>query len=487
MRSLSASVSALILTASVATLWSCSSGDSNQEASPLPPPASAAVDVVAIGTVTGFGSVYVNGVRYATTNTEVTIDDEPATVSALKLGQVVELLGKAHGESRSADVIRYHDNLEGPVSAVDVPSSAFVAMGQTVLVTSATTIGDGIVPPSIEGLDVGDVVEVSGLVDADGDIAATRVEIRQDNGPYDVTGPVSGLDLTRHIFSVNALVVDYSSANMLDFPGGAPAAGDLVLVKGFTFAADGTFVATRVELRSDDWLRLGDAGEVEIEGLITSFASATSFDVADHPVTTTAATLYEHGTAANLALGVKVEVEGKPDTAGVLVAAKVKFLQTSAIRVMAPLSAVSTDRSTLSALGLEIAIDESTRFSDRVVTPVTTIMLRDLAVGDWVDVRGYEDPAGSNSVTATRVERIAAEDEVRLRGPFREPARPAFRILSVNVLTVEGLTRYVLEEGIRLSADQFFAEADGELVETWGSWTAPTLTATRVEIKVVDD
>ena len=486
MRKVSRRSLTLLIAAAVAAGWGCSDGDSNKEVTP-PPPVST-VDVATIGEITGFGSVYVNGVKYATTSTQVSIDDEPATVADLKLGQVVELKGQAQGESRSADIIRYHDNLEGPVSSVDVAHDAFVAMGQTVLITDATSIGDGIEPADITGLAVGDIVEVSGLADAAGTISATRVEIRKDSGPYDVTGHVSGLDLAKKSFNVNALVVDYSTANMLDFPSGAPADGDLVLVKGFTFRSDGAFVAIKVELRSDDWLKLDDVDEVEIEGMITRFASATSFDVGDRPVTTTNATLYEHGTAANLALGVKVEVEGKLDNAGVLVAAKVKFLQTSAIRVVAPIGGVDTAKGTLTVLGLVITTDGATRFSDRLVTPVATIGLADLTVGNWVDVRGYEDPIGSSAVTATKVERIPAEDEVRLRGPYSAalPLNLSFKILSVAV-AADPYTRFVLEDGIKLTAEQFFAQAEGELVEAWGSWTTPTLSATRVEIKVDDD
>ena len=41
-----------------------------------------------------------------------------------------------------------------------------------------------------EGLAVGDVVEVSGVVPQDGVIDATRIDLKPDGGPYDVTGYV---------------------------------------------------------------------------------------------------------------------------------------------------------------------------------------------------------------------------------------------------------------------------------------------------------
>ena len=45
----------------------------------------------------------------------------------------------------------------------------------------------------------------------------------------------------------------------------------------------------------------------------------------------------------------------------------------------------------------------------------------------------------------------------------------------------------MLEEGIRLTADEFFDQAPGEIVEAWGSWANDVLAAERVEIKVNDD
>jgi hypothetical protein len=38
-----------------------------------------------------------------------------------------------------------------------------------------------------------------------------------------------------------------------------------------------------------------------------------------------------------------------------------------------------------------------------------------------------------------------------------------------------------------MTAAEFFAQAEGELVEAWGTWNAPVLSAEKVEIKVNDD
>ena len=311
-----------------------------------------------------------------------------------------------------------------------------------------------------------DVVEVSGMVATLGAIDATRIDVKPDGGPFDVTGYVTNLALSTHRFNVNALVVDYSSANMDDFPTGQPTDGDLVLVKGFTFAADGSFVATRVELRSDDWLKAAAGDVLEVEGAITDFESATKFNVAGRAVTTTPTTLYEHGTVATLANDVLVEVEGTADAAGVLVAHKVKFKQVSEIRIVAQIQGKTN--SSLEILGLQVATNDVTHYEDMSVLALRNLSFTDLAVGNWVDVRGYEEPAGSNRVTATRIVRVDAQEAVRLRGPFLDPAAPGFHILSVPVATVDS-TRFVLEGGVRLTQSEFFIQAVDQNVEAWGS------------------
>ena len=81
--------------------------------------------------------------------------------------------------------------------------------------------------------------------------------------------------------------------------------------------------------------------------------------------------------------------------------------------------------------------------------------------------------------------RIDPADGVRLRGPFRDPAPPA-SILSVLV-TPSDATRFVWRATSRITSAEFFSQAPGELVEAWGSWSAPVLSAQRVEIKISDE
>ena len=478
----------LLVAAALAGLGACGGSDSSNDNNPPPPPP-VTKTVVTNGVISGIGSVYVNGERYGTDDASLTMDDRPGDLLQLKVGQYVELKGHEHGDgSHDADVIRYHNVLEGPITSVDAVAGSFVAMGQTVRVTLDTVFGDDIEPASLAGLAVDDVVEVSGIVPADGLIDATRIDLKPDGGPYDVSGYVTGVSVAAHRFNLNALVVDYSAANMEDFTAGDPAVGDLVKVTGSTFLADGALLALHVELRSDDYLAAGPGDIVEVEGAIEDLVSATDFRVAGWDVTTTADTTYEHGTAADLADGVLVMVKGIADADGVLVAHKIAFREVSTIRIVAQLDAMSP-YGDMELLGVEASVTDTTVFMDMSALALREFDFYDLAVGNWLDIRGYEDPENPGTVIVTHVVRIDPATGVRMRGPFRDPVPPSFDILSVLV-TTDPYTCFILEGGKcsdGMTAAEFFAAAPGQIVEAWGTWNAPALDAAKVEIKVSDD
>ena len=96
-----------------------------------------------------------------------------------------------------------------------------------------------------------------------------------------------------------------------------------MLVRATSTALSGALLAHEVRLADDEEAQTGQ--ESEVEGLITRFASATDFDVGGRAVTTTAATTYQGGNAAALALNVKVEVVGTVNSGGVIAATRVEI------------------------------------------------------------------------------------------------------------------------------------------------------------------
>ena len=133
-----------------------------------------------VGTVTGFGSVFVNGVRYEDNGARLVDDDGTVKVlgtddNPLKVGMVVEVTGSVDdsGTVRSATQIAYGAEIKGPVTAVDAAAGTFNVFGITVRST-ATTVYDNI--GGVAALTTGNVVEVHGQPDTNGRIVATYVE-----------------------------------------------------------------------------------------------------------------------------------------------------------------------------------------------------------------------------------------------------------------------------------------------------------------------
>ena len=213
--------------------------------------------------VTGFGSVFVNGVRFETSGAAFTINGKPGTQADLRVGHIVRIHGRRDGAGNcTADRIDFDDLVKGPVMSVNAAAGTLVVMGQTVLTDADTSFDDNIAGASLAGLAAGDIVEVSGMRRADGDIQATRMEAKPAGTIFEVTGAASAVDTAAHKLNVTALVVDYSAATVQNFPGGQPRNDDLIEARGNSVNAAGELVASSIELKRDDDDR-GPGMEVE--------------------------------------------------------------------------------------------------------------------------------------------------------------------------------------------------------------------------------
>ncbi len=281
--------------------------------------------VVTQGPITGFGSIIVNGAHYELSGAQIHVNGDPATEMDLALGQIVTISGtlQSDGTTVTASFVVFDANAQGPVESVDLVAGTLVVMGQTVTTDPDTVFALGTDPPALGSIAVQDLVQISGFEGAGDLISATRIERQPGLMELLVIGTVANLDLPSSRFEINGLVVDYSSARMIDgFPTGQPANGDEVLVEG-SMLENGELLAEELELREPE-IHGDDGEQAEIEGLITRFVSPTDFDVAGVPIATTPGTIYEGGTEANLLLNVKIQVEGTLDASGVIVADKVE-------------------------------------------------------------------------------------------------------------------------------------------------------------------
>ncbi len=287
-----------------------------------------------VGTITGFGSVFVNGVEYETTGTSITIDGVPATESDLAVGMVAQLDGSATGSTGVAVSINVADELEGVVQSNSIPpagsTGTMVIMGQTVTIDANTLFESKVATiTSIDLVSAGNIVEVNGYSDGNGNVIATRVEVKAvDIASYgdsiEVKGVISNLDTVAQTFDLGSLTVDYSGA-VLDSI--ALTDGLYVEVKSNTAPVGSTLTASRIEMEDDG--KKGEQGnegeEMEIKGIIAS-VSGNDFRLMDGTyVTTDSSTKSDDDGSINLVAGAMVEVEGRFNAAGDLVAEKISM------------------------------------------------------------------------------------------------------------------------------------------------------------------
>jgi hypothetical protein len=122
-----------------------------------------------VGVVTGFGSVFVNGmeIRYDD-SAPVDIDGSASSAAALRAGQLVAIQAEGPASAPYARTISVRSAVAGRIEALELGSGMLTIGGQTVLVPEGTW--------GANRFGLGDWVKVSGLRRADGTIVASRLD-----------------------------------------------------------------------------------------------------------------------------------------------------------------------------------------------------------------------------------------------------------------------------------------------------------------------
>lgn len=349
----------------------------------------------AVGRISGFGSIIVNGVHYDDSRSRVVDEDgQSRGRDDLKLGMVVELsasdFSSSGTPSATAQSIEMSSLLRGPVDSVTADTLG--VLGQTVKLT-ATTVVDDSLAGGLAGITVGDVLKVYGTLDrTTGVYTATRIESAAGTSSYRLRGVVGAVDATAKTLTIGSAVIDVSG---LALPPTGLKAGDRVRLRlQTTPTAAGAWVAT--ELKSGA-LKVEDSDHAEVEGTISDFTSPASFSVDGLPVDATNA-VFEDGTSG-LAVGARVEVEGTVVN-GVLVARKVELKsddddRSSGFEIDGPITAADAAVSTFVVRGVTVRYAAGVEFRDGSAANLT--------VGTRVEVKGALAADGS-TVDATRIE-----------------------------------------------------------------------------------
>jgi hypothetical protein len=221
--------------------------------------------------------------------------------------------------------------LSGFVTATN--GTSLTVRGVTVTPAAGAVIRHGNTTLTLASIVVGDHVQARGTMNG-GTLEASEIKVEHTgkggDGDGEVEGIVSGLTATTGCpvltFKVGTTTVTTSAATDFDDVLCSQLAnGAIVEVKG-TRQADGSIVATKVELEDegDD-----DEEDAKVEGLVSGLPSGTcpalTFTVGTKQVTTSASTTFKNVTCATLVNGMSVEVKGALQMNGSIAAAKVEL------------------------------------------------------------------------------------------------------------------------------------------------------------------
>jgi len=441
-----------------------------------------AQDSTVTGVITGFGSIFVDGVEYETDDSLFNVDGSSASENELAIGMVVTLTGSvnADGKTGLASNVVFSNEIEGVVLANNyLTDGTLDIMGQTVKVDAETIFDSSI--PSITLLDdvvVGNIIEVSGYPTGTGIVHATRLEVKkiskEVSDTLEVKGVVSNLNETAQTFSLANLSVDYSSAT---FEGLSALANDLYVEVKSTQALSGTTVfASKVELENEGSLDYSgnDGDELEFEGVIVSLGDDMSFVANGQTVFYNTATEFEYGNQSNLLLDARVKVECFFDENGSLIAEEVKFRVKSETEVTGIIESIDLDEKTVTVMGNTYHVGNNTIMrddKDEGVEPVRYFDLSDVATNDLVEVKYYKD-SETNKLMVTKFERDddddSSNDDWSVEGVVESVD------LATHTMIISGVT-------VDFGAFPDFSARAGTKVEAEGVYNNSTLIASAVE------
>ncbi len=438
--------------------------------------------VTATGVITGFGSVYINGVKFETDQAGVTANGENDTEDALEVGMVVTINGniRADGEGAEASSIDYQANAEGPVTSINLAEKAITLLGQVYVVDDLTEFEN----ITFNSVQIGNWIEVSAIQNSDGQYIATRIELSDRTEGIQLVGEVSQLDTLAKTFNIDEQLIDYSSATVE----GELLDGLEVEVESETDLVDGVLAATEVEVEEAQDL----AGQlIGFEGEIEVFTSVSDFVVDGQAITITNETTFKGGQSSDLALGVDIAVRGSI-VEDVFVATEIRIERDTEIKIEGLVDSTDLETNSIVILGNIIFTDEYTRFIDKSEYDERRFRIDDILIGDKVSIKAFDN---EGQLLASQVKRKKTVNEVdddtettEIEGKVSDISAPTFSVSGVTIKVTEASV-IELPNGAELTSSEFFSAATNDTeVEVEGVLQdGGTLLALEIEIESTEN
>jgi hypothetical protein len=477
-----------------AVLAACGGGSGSPAASspvaanPAPPPVASAPagQSTVSGTVTGFGSVIVDGVRID--NSKVSAGKELFNGSVkeveLKLGQHVEV---EHDGQFVATRARVGASAEGTVSSVNAAAGTLTVAGQAITVNTDAAMGPVTIfegYTGLSGVQLSDRIEVHGLIkiDATGKpgLQATRIEKSgvADDTVDKVNGLVAELSTANHTFKLGSLVVDYSAAKIQ--PDGAVLGngGEVTVAVPLGTVAGGAAVKASVVKVRDHKAEVGGK-EFEFGGAISGLdATAKTITVAGVKIDVSAVRFDQAGKSlADLKLNAYIVVKGSYGSDSVLKAATIVLRGTEDAKdKQVELHGTVVRFTSVSSFTVRDVQVDATGVTLDPATCGTTTLANDLQV----EVRGVLTASGHVKATAINCEKPGDAHVVLSREGMAANVDTTAKTFSL-VTSKETIT--VKWSSVTLFRDVDAATLAGKKLEIEGSSSGGVFSATKIKFE----
>ena len=440
---------------------------------------------VSSGSVSGFGSVFVNGVEFETGGSTFDVDGNlDGSQNDLAIGMIVQVSGTINddGVTGTATNISYDDQLQGPVTGLTAPDTdgitrSFIVLGIKVIIDISSTTFDGLDFNSISN---NNNVEISGFFDSTGNLNATRIELKDTN--FISNSSIVELEgfITNYVndsnFKIGETIIDATKATIDDLPNGL-GDGQYIEVNGTYNTTTKTVTATKVEGEDNS---PDDTDEFEIEGIITDYTSDSSFKVNGIPVDASSAS--REPSTLVLSNDARIEVEGEIKN-GILVASEIES-EGGDLKVHANVTDVDLDAYTFEVSPVSgqptitITVTSNTQLEDDIndIEPytLTNLFTNLYNNGGFVEVRGFND--GSDTIKANEID-VKQPDNILVQSVIQTGSSEASNI--VKVLGVEFTIDY--------PSETTFEDADEKPLSPNEFFNAVTLDTTLIKVEDEDD
>ncbi len=362
---------------------------------------------VVMGSITGFGSVYINGVEYDTSNTQFYRDGKRAKQDDFSLGENIEMTGSVDALTGTgvADKISYDSDIKGVVTVASSDNHSLRIMGQDVETTPLTVLNGF---EQLQDLTIENYVEVSGSRNSEGVLIASSIKLiapffMNNSSSIAIEGEITRINEDLKMILVQDTIVDYSAVEDLNSAENKPKIGQYVEVESaLNYIQDKILIASSIHSETP-YQRFEKGTLLAVKGLVTDFDLnfPSHFRVAGQPVVITDKTKLITGKLDDIFSDTILSVEGLVNENGELVASTVVVLPLVQEKESGIIESIDNNKIRLN--GKDIIINTSTLLIDQSSQKRKDIKIENLLVGTHIEVIWVEQEVNGKNIVYTAV------------------------------------------------------------------------------------